>query len=92
MKVSVQNSRIIVHDVDLGASFADMHADVAVDKVGRVLVVARKVRLYSDLDSIGVGILAAISDILGKDKNYGKTFWRLKKKVDRLVAEKASEL
>jgi hypothetical protein len=78
-----------VHDVDLGARFAGLRADVAVDRVGRVLVATGKVRFYSDLNSIGVDVPAAISETLEKNENYGKTFWRLKKKVDRLVADRA---
>ena len=89
MRISVQNNRIVAHDVDLGASFADLYADIAVDKVGRVQVLAEKVRFYCDLDSIAIDVLAAIDDLLSKDKDYGKAFWKLKKKVERLVAERA---
>ena len=86
VRISVQNNRIIAHDVDLGASFADLHADIAVDKVGRVQVLAKKVQFYCDLDSIGNDVLSAIGDFLNKGKDYGKTFGNIKIKVDRLLA------
>ncbi len=57
----------MAHDVDLGASFAGMHAGVNVDELGRVTVVAGKALLYSDLGSIGVEVPTAVSDILEKD-------------------------
>jgi len=89
-RISVQNNRIVAHDIDLGARFADLHADIAVDKVGRVQVLAEKVRFYCDLDSIGPDVLAAIEDLLSKDKDYAKAFRKLKKKVERLVVEIAT--
>ena len=94
VRISVQNNRIVAHDIDLDARFADLHADIAVDKVGRVQVLAEKVRFYCDLDSIGIDVLVAIDDLLSKDKDYGKAFWKLKKKVERLVArsEKGTKL
>ncbi len=87
VRITVQNNRIVAHDIDLDARFANLHADIAVDKVGRVQVLAEKVRFYcDDLDSIGIDVLVAIDDLLSKDKDYGKAFWKLKKKVERLVA------
>jgi len=88
--ISVQNNRIIAHDIDLGTSFADLHADIAVDKVGRVQVLAEKVRFYCDLASMGIDVLAAINDLLDKEEDYRKAFSKLKKKVDRLVAERVT--
>ena len=95
VRITVQSNRIVAHDIDLDARFANLHADIAVDKVGRVQVLAEKVRFYcDDLDSIGIDVLVAIDDLLGKDKDYGKAFWKLKKKVERLVAtsEKGTKL
>ena len=88
VRISVQNNRIIAHDIDLGRSFADLHADIAVDKVGRVQVLAEKVRFYCDLDSIGNDVLRAVGDFLSESKDYGKAFWKLKRKVDRLLAKR----
>jgi hypothetical protein len=90
VKISVQNNRIVVHDLDLGPTYANLHADVAVDKVGRVQVLAQKVRFYCDLDSMGTDVLAAIKDLLDKEEDYRKAFSKLKKKVDRLVAERVT--
>ena len=42
-RLSVQYNRIIVHDVDLGARFADLHADIVVDKTCRVQVLAENI-------------------------------------------------
>ena len=88
MRITVQNNRIIAYDIELGARFAGLHADIAVDKVGRVQVLAKKVQFYCDLDSIGNDVLGAIEDFLNKGKDYGKTFWKLKKKVERLLAKR----
>lgn len=87
-RISVHNNRIIVHDIDLGASFADLRADIAVDKVGRVQVLAERMRFYCDLDSMRNDVLGAIGDFLKQDEGYGKVFGNLKRKVDRLLAKR----
>ena len=87
--LSVQYNRIIARDVDLGARFADMHADIVVDKSGRVQVLADKIRLNCDLDSLGNDVLEAIEDFLSKDKDFIKRFGKLQTKIHRHLAESA---
>ena len=89
--LSVLYNRIIARDVDLGARFADMHADIIVDKTGRVQVLADKMRLNCALDSLGNDVLEAIEDLLNKDKDLAEQFWKLKAKVHRHLAERLQE-
>ena len=87
--LSVQYNKIIARDVDLGARFADLHADIVVDKTGRVRVLADKIRLNCALDSLGNDVLEAIEDFLSKDKDLVKRFGKLQTKVRRHLAERA---
>ena len=91
VELSVQYNRIMVHNVDLGARFADLHADIVVDKVGRVQVLAEKMRLNCDLDAMGNDVLEAIEDLLNKDKDLAERFGKLKAKVHRHLAERLQE-
>lgn len=91
VELSVQYNRITAHNVDLGARFADLHADIVVDKIGRVHVMAEKVRLNCDLDSMGNDVLEAIEDLLNKDKDLSERFGKLKSKVHRHLAERLQE-
>jgi hypothetical protein len=77
--------------VDLGARFADLHADIAVDKIGRVQVQAEKMRLNCDFDIIEKDVLEAIEDLLNKDKDLAERFGKLKAKVHRRLAERLQE-
>jgi hypothetical protein len=88
VEVSVQYNRIIAHDVNLGERFADLHGDVMVDKTGRVQVLAEKMRLNCDLDSLGNDVLEAIEDLLSKDNELAKRFHKLKTRVHRHLAER----
>jgi hypothetical protein len=87
--LSVLYNRIIARGVDLGTRFADMHADIVVDKTGRVQVLADKMRLNIGLDSLGNDLLEAIEDFLSKDKDFIKRFGKLQTKIHRHLAESA---
>jgi hypothetical protein len=88
-RLSVQYNRIIVHDVDLGARFADLHADIVVDKTCRVQVLAEKMRLNCDLDSLWKDVFEAIEDLLSKDTDLAKRFGKFQTKIHRHLAERA---
>jgi hypothetical protein len=87
LRVTVQYNRVVVHDVDLGARFAGLHADVAVDKYGRVQVLTEKEKFYCSLDSMGYDVFEAIRDLLSKDESLARQFRKLKRKIDRHLAK-----
>ena len=83
VELSVQHNRITAHNADLSARFGDLHADIVVDKTGRVQVLAERMRFYSDVDAIGKDVLEAIEDLLNKDKDLAIRFRKLKAKIHR---------
>jgi hypothetical protein len=92
LRVSVQHNRVVLRDVDLGERFADLHADVAVDKYGRVQLLTEKMKFYCSLDSLGNDVLEAIRDILSKDESLARPFRKIGRKIDRHLAGEVAQL
>ena len=87
MDVIVRHNSVYLKNASLGKGFADMAADLIVDKLGRVKVyVGSKLSFYTDLDHLPFEILDAISKGLEKEAS-NRILERIKEKIQRRLNE-----
>ena len=67
MEIVVRHNNVYLKNANLGKGFADMTADLILDKYGRVKVIGSKLSFYTDLDHLPFEILDAISKRLEKE-------------------------
>jgi len=91
MDVIVRHNSVYLKNASLGKGFADMAADLIVDKLGRVKVyVGSKLSFYTDLDHLPFEILDAISKGLEKEVN-NRILIRIKERVSSHMSMKEKE-
>jgi len=87
MEIIVRYNSVYLKNASLGKGFADMAADLIVDKLGRVKVyVGSKLSFYTDLDHLPFEILDAISKGLEKEAS-NRILERIKEKIQRRLNE-----
>jgi hypothetical protein len=87
MEIIVRYNSVYLKNASLGKGFADMAADLIVDKLGRVKVyVGSKLSFYTDLDHLPFEILDAISKGLEKEAS-NRILEMIKEKIQRRLNE-----
>ena len=66
MNITIKHNTVFLENVKLGKSFADIVADLIVDKYGRVKIITNKTSFYTDLDNLPYETLNAIARVLEK--------------------------
>ena len=87
MEIIVRHNSVYLKNANLGKGFADMIADLIVDKYGRVKVIGSKLSFYTDLDHLPFEILDAISKRLEKEAD-NRILARIKDKIQRTKSVK----
>jgi len=83
MEIIVRHNSAHLENANLGKGFADMTADLILDKYGRVKVVGSKLSFYTDLDHLPFEILDTISKRLEKEAS-NRILERIKKRYNVL--------
>ena len=80
MEIIVRHNRVYLKSANLGKGFADITADLILDKYGRVKVVGSKLSFHIDLDHLPFEILDTISQRLEKEAS-NRILKRIKEKI-----------
>ena len=82
MEIIVRYNRVYLKNANLGKGFADIIADLILDKYGKVKVIGSKLSFHTDLDHLPFEILDAISKRLEKEAD-NRILVRIKDKIQR---------
>ena len=82
MEIIVRHNRVYLKSANLGKGFADITADLILDKYGRVKVIGSKLSFHIDLDHLPLEILDTISQRLEKEAS-NRILKRIKEKIQR---------
>jgi len=80
MEIIVRHNRVYLKSANLGKGFADITADLILDKYGRVKVIGSKLSFHIDLDHLPFEILDTISQRLEKEAS-NRILKRIKEKI-----------
>ena len=82
MEIIVRHNRVYLKRANLGKGFADITADLILDKYGRVKVIGSKLSFHTDLDHLPFEMLDTISQRLEKEAS-NRILERIKEKIQR---------